>query len=107
MKQLQSILDESKFQTIQTEKPKGGIVQNMDTLFVTIPREHNMQSLAFMNAAERKPYDKDLKAFQNWMKDLQKRKVPATKNEKGDNCSAPQVLYRSTSMDSNPGGPQN
>jgi len=97
LKQLQSILDESNFQQIKTEKPKGGIVHDMDTLMVTIPREHNLQNMDFLNAAERKPYEKNLKPFQNWMKEVQKRKVQAAKNEKGDNCSAPQVLYRSTS----------
>jgi hypothetical protein len=107
LKQLQAILDDSKFQQIRTEKPKGGIVQDMDTLMVTVPREHNLQSMAFLNAAERKPYEKSLKPFQNWMKDVQKRKGPAAKNEKGDNCSAPQVLYRSTSSYPEGGGPQN
>ncbi len=107
LKQLQSILDESNFQQIRTGKPKGGIVQNMDTLMVAIPREHDLQNMDFVNAAERKPYEKNLKPFQNWMKDMQKRKVPAAKNEKGDNCSAPQVLYRSTSTYPEGGGPRN
>jgi hypothetical protein len=107
LKQLQSILDESKFQAIQTAEPKGGIIQNMDTLYVTIPRERNMQNLAFMNAAERHPYEKDLKPFQNWMKDIQKRKVQQAKGEKGNNCSAPKVLYRTTSMDPTMGDSDN
>jgi hypothetical protein len=107
LKQLQSILDDGRFQEIRTAEPKGGIVQDMDTLFVTIPREHGMQSVAFMNAAERKWYQKDLKPLQNWLKDVQKRKVPAAKNEKSDNCSAPQVMYRTTSPDPEAGGPPN
>jgi len=94
LKQLQSALDDSKLAAIKTADPKGGIVQNMDTLMVSVPREHQLQNISFMNAAERRPYEKDLKPLMTWMKDVQKRKVQPAKNEATNNCAAPQVLYR-------------
>lgn len=95
LKALQSILDDSAFQQIKTAPPRGGIINDMDTLDITIPREHSMQNISFMNVAERKPYEKTLKAFQSTIKNLQKRKVAAAKGEKSNNCETPRVLYRS------------
>ena len=97
LKQLQTALDDTKFQDIKTGDPKGGIVQDMDTLSVTVPREHVLQNISFMNAAERKPYEKELKAFQGWLKEVQKRKVALSKKEPANNCTAPMVTYRMTS----------
>jgi hypothetical protein len=95
LKALQSVLDDNQFAGIQTERPHGGIVKDMDTLYVTVPREHTMQNITFNNAAERKPFDKSLKPFQNALKNLEKRKVAVAKGEKGNNCEAPRLLYRS------------
>ncbi|MBZ5706656.1 MAG: hypothetical protein LAN63_15000 [Acidobacteriia bacterium] len=89
MKQLQATLDDEKFQAVKTAEPKGGIVQDMDTLSVSVPREHLLQNISFMNARERKPFEKELKSFQEWLKALQKRKVPVAKNESANNCAAP------------------
>jgi len=97
LKQLQSALDDGKLSDIKTAEPKGGIVQNMDTLMVSLPREHELQNISFMNAAERKPFEKELKPFLSWKKDVQKRKVQPSKNEAANNCAAPQVLYRTES----------
>lgn len=107
LKQLQSVLDDGKFRQIRTEKPKGGIVQEMDTLVVTIPPKHNLENMAFMNAAGRRRYEKDLRPLENRMKDLEKRKAPRVEGEKGDNCPAPPVMYRTMSADPTPGGPDN
>lgn len=95
MKQLSSILEEPNFVGLQTGEPRGGIVQDMDMLTITVPREHALQSLTFVNAAARKPFEKTLKPFQQWMKDLEKRKVQESKSEPANNCKAPQVVYRS------------
>lgn len=97
MKALQAVLDDKALQAIHTARPKGGIVQNMDTLTVTVPREHELQQMDFMNATDRKPYQKDLKPLQEWLKALQKRKVPVAKQERPSNCEAPMVMYRTTS----------
>jgi len=97
VKQLQAILDDEKFEQIQTDKPRGGIVQEMDTLSVSIPREHRLQNMSFVNAAERKPYERQLKPLFTWMKDTQKRKVQVAKKEIANNCEVPMVMYRSTS----------
>jgi hypothetical protein len=94
VKQLQAAVDDGKFADIKTADPKGGIVQNMDTLMVSVPREHALQNISFMTVNERRPFDKELKPFLNWMKEVQKRKVQPAKNEASNNCSAPQVLYR-------------
>ncbi|MGO9126502.1 MAG: hypothetical protein ACLP6G_16655 [Terriglobales bacterium] len=94
VKELEAILDEAKFQNIRTPQAHGGIFRYMDTLGVTVPREHYVQNIIFMNSADRKPYDKDLKAFLNWMKDIEKRKMPEAKGEGLNNCAAPMVQFR-------------
>ena len=98
LKALQSVLEDRAFVDIKTAPAHGGIIKDMDTLAVTVPREHTMQNLNFNNAAERKPYEKGLKPFQNFLKNLLKRKVQASKGEKGNNCEPPRVLYRSQGM---------
>jgi hypothetical protein len=107
MRQLQAVLRDSKFQAINTGpmeitmhayKTDGGFVtgtmESMDALSVSIPREHAVQNFAFKDAEERKPHERDLKPFQKWLKDLQKRKVDADKKENRTNCPAPHVVYR-------------
>ena len=96
MKALQSVLDDEKFQEIKTAPTHGGIVKDMDTLYVIIPREHLMQNMTFINAADRKSFEKVLKPFQNSLKNIEKRKVPVAKSEKANNCESPRVIYRST-----------
>jgi hypothetical protein len=54
-----------------------------------------MQNIAFNNAEERKPFEKDLKPLQNFLKNLQKRKVPVAKAEKSNNCEPPAAMYGS------------
>lgn len=93
-KQIEEILDDQKFQQITTGPPRGGIIKDMDMLTVSVPREHAMQNLSFETAKERKPYDTSLKPLMNWMKDLQKHKVPVAKEEQSNGCRAPQVMYR-------------
>jgi hypothetical protein len=95
-KALQAIIDDSQFQQIKTAPLRGGIVNDMDTLSIIVPREHEMQNINFTNAADRKPFEKTLKPFQNALKNLEKRKVAEAKQEKSDNCNPPQVMYRST-----------
>src|SRR3974390_1022855 len=95
LKALQSALEDNQFVQIQTARPHGGIVKDMDTLYITVPREHTVQMITFNNAAERKPFDKSLKPFLNTLKNLEKRKVAAAKGEKGNNCEPPRVMYRS------------
>jgi hypothetical protein len=94
LKALEAVLDDQPFQDIKTDPPHGGIVKDMDTLNISVPREHLMQNIAFVNAAERKPFEKALKPFQNSLKNLEKRKIPVAKTEKSDNCEAPRVVYR-------------
>ena len=94
-KGLQAVLDDGSFQSVTTPPAHGGIIQDMDTLYVTIPREHVMQNMSFANAAERKPFDKPLKPFVNSLKNLEKRKVPQARSETSNNCEAPRVMYRS------------
>ncbi|MFZ0284730.1 MAG: hypothetical protein WAL32_05825 [Terriglobales bacterium] len=95
-KRLQAILDNADFQKISTPPSRGGVIQNMDTLIVSIPREHSMQNMYFMTANERRPYEKDLKPLMNWMKDVQKLKVHALKEKASDNCAAPMVQFKSS-----------
>lgn len=95
LKQMQALLADQNFQQITTSELQGGIIQNMDVLMVSIPREHNIQNLNFETVNQRKPYEKTLKPLLNWMKDLQKRKVPVAKAERSDNCKSPQIIYRS------------
>ena len=94
-KTLGTILDDTKFVAIKTPPVHGGIVKDMDTLLVSIPREHEVQNIGFNNAAERKPFEKDLKPFMSYLKNLEKRKVPAARAEQSNNCVPPQVMYRS------------
>jgi hypothetical protein len=94
LKSLQSIIDDSSFQVIKTAPLHGGIINDMDTLLVTIPREHGIQNINFENAAARKPFDKTLKPFQTLIKNVEKRKAPVSKEEKPNNCEAPRIMYR-------------
>jgi hypothetical protein len=94
LKQLQAALDDPEFKGIHTPEPHGGIVQDLDQLGVTIPREQAVQNIAFETANERKPYEKGLKPLLNWMKDVQKRKVQIAKDARSDNCQPPRVVYR-------------
>ena len=95
LKNLQAALDNDDLLRIKTAPPRGGIIQNMDMLSLSVPREHTLQNIQFETAAERKPYDKALKPFLNSLKAIQKRKVPAAKNEVPNDCEAPRVMYRS------------
>jgi len=63
MKSWQAVLDDNNFVAIKTAPPHGGIVKDMDTLYVVVPREHEAQNINFNNAADRKPFDKALKPF--------------------------------------------
>jgi hypothetical protein len=94
MKSIQSVLDDAKFQEIKTAHPRGGIVNDMDTLDVSMPREHTLQNFSFVNAAERKPFDKALKPFFNSPKAIENRKVRVANSETGNHCKAPRVMYR-------------
>ena len=94
VKELQAALENEQFQRINTGEARGGMVQDMDMLSVTVPREHVLQNITFVNAAARKPFEKELKPFLNWVKTVQKRKVPPAKTETANNCVAPRVMYR-------------
>lgn len=97
VKALGAILEDEKFVAIKTgEMSQDKMGKDMDTLLVSIPREHAMQNIAFNNAAERKPFEKDLKPFLNFFQKLQKRKAPVAKDEKSNNCEPPPVMYGST-----------
>jgi hypothetical protein len=100
MKQLRAVLADSQFQAInvvnriplQTYDALGGSVTgyigSLDTLVVSIPREHSVQKFAFMNSEQRKPYEKQLKPFEQWFKDLQRKKSWTDKNAIRTNCMA-------------------
>lgn len=96
LKQLQATLDDGAFQEINTPASRGGIIQDMDMISASIPRDHQIQSFTFPNADSRRQYEKTLKPLFSWMKDVEKRKVQVAKTEKPTNCSPPQVMYRST-----------
>ena len=61
LKQLQATIDDASFLSIRTPEPREGIIPNMDTLTITVPREHALQSIIFQTAKERKPFEKSLK----------------------------------------------
>jgi hypothetical protein len=94
IKQLMATLDDADLQAINTPERHGGIIQNLDTLMITIPREHTIQNLVFENTDQRKPYEKKLKPVLAWMKDIQKKKGPVAKDEQSTNCAAPRILLR-------------
>jgi hypothetical protein len=94
LKNLQAALDNDDLQRIKTARVRGGIVQNMDMLSLSVPREHALQNIEFANAAERKPFEKALKPFLNSLKGIEKRKVAAAKSEAPNSCAAPMVRYR-------------
>jgi len=94
MKQLQAVLEDPSFQEIRTSEPQGGIVRDLDMLLINVPREHAIQNIFFQTANQRRPYEKTLKPLMDWMKDVEKQRIPLAKGERSDNCRAPQVLYR-------------
>jgi hypothetical protein len=96
VKSLSAVLDDEKLVAIKTgELSLDKMGKDIDTLLVSVPREHAMQNIAFNNAEERKPFEKDLKPLQNFLKNLQKRKVPVAKAEKSNNCEPPAAMYGS------------
>jgi hypothetical protein len=95
LKQLQVILEDGQFKAIKKRREEGSaIVQNLETMQVVVPREHEIQEFFFVNAEDRRPYEKSLKPFMNWLKEVQKRKVTAANEEKPNRCAAPMVQYR-------------
>ena len=77
LKALGPVLDDPKFVAIKTgEMSQEKMGKDMDTLLISVPREHLVQNIAFNNAAERKPFDKDLKPFLSQLKNIEKRKAP-------------------------------
>jgi hypothetical protein len=95
LKALEAMLDDGKFAAIKTGELKAESLQgkDVDTMLVSVPREHEVQNIAFNNAAERKAFDKDLKPFLNFLKNLEKRKAPVAKTEKSNNCEPPKIMY--------------
>jgi hypothetical protein len=96
LKNLEASLDNDDLQKIKTAPARGGIIQDMDMLSLSIPREHTLQNMEFETAAQRKPFDKGLKPFLNSLKALEKRKVAAAKTETPNSCETPRVMYRTT-----------
>lgn len=96
LKTLEGTLDNDDLQKIKTPPSHGGIINDMDMLSLSVPREHTMQNIEFQTAAQRKPYEKSLKPFLNSLKALEKRKVPASKTETSNNCEVPRVMYKTT-----------
>jgi hypothetical protein len=97
LKALEAVLDDGKFVAIKTgELSQDKMGKDIDSLLVSVPREHEVQNVAFNNASERKPFEKDLKAFLGFLKNLQKHKAAAAKSEKSNNCEPPKVIYGST-----------
>ncbi|HTT22142.1 MAG TPA: hypothetical protein VMG82_24655 [Candidatus Sulfotelmatobacter sp.] len=93
-KALRAVLDDGEFVAIKTgELSQDKMGKEMDTLLVSVPREHEVQNIAFNNADERKPFEKDLKPLLNFLKNLQKRKAPVAKTEKSNNCEPPKIMY--------------
>ena len=105
LKELEADLDDPGFQRIETSKAKAAIISEIDELMVSVPREHMVQTIAFVSPMQRKPYERSLTPLLTWMaslmKDLQKEKVPIAKGERFDNCHAPEVLYQ-RSLSANP-----
>jgi len=95
VKALSAVLEDGKFVAIKTGELSQDKGKDTDTLLVSVPREHAMQNVAFNNADERKPFEKDLKPFLNFLKNLQKRKAPVAKTEKSNNCEPPPAMYGS------------
>jgi hypothetical protein len=96
LKALGAVLDDSKLIAIKTgELSQDKMGKDIDTMLLSVPREHAVQNIAFNNAAERGPFEKDLKPLLNFLKNLQKRKAAIAKNEKSNNCEPPAVMYGS------------
>jgi len=95
LKQLQAVLEDVQFQAIKKgHEESSAIVRDLQTMQAVIPRAHEIQTFFFVNAEDRRPYEKALKPFMSWLKDVQKRKVKAAKDEKPNRCAAPMVQYR-------------
>jgi hypothetical protein len=94
LKELRAALEDPDFRAIHTPEPHGGVIPDLDPVAVTVPREREFQNINFDTAAQRRPYEKSLRPLLNWMRDLQKRKVPVAKDARSDNCRPPQVMYR-------------
>ena len=91
LRDLESVLNDEKFEQIKTVRRQLDLSGTVDALLVTVPRAHSVQVLMFNNSFERKPFDKDLKAFSNALENIVKRKVAVAKTEKGNDCGALQA----------------
>jgi hypothetical protein len=86
LQDLESVLHDEKFVQIKTTRQRLEISGTVDALVVTVPREDSAQLLVFKNSFERKPFEKDLKAFLNAFENIVNRKVAVAKTEKGNDC---------------------
>lgn len=86
LRDLESVLNDEKFEQIKTARRQLDYSGTVNALLVAVPREHSVQVLMFKNSLERKPFDKDLKAFSNALENIVKRKVAVAKMEKGNDC---------------------
>lgn len=96
LKALEAILDDGKLQDVTTPPPHGGIVKEIDQLSIRIPRPPKLQDLNFATAAERKPYEKTLRPFQDWFKKIQKRKIAEARGQAPTDCASPVQYFRIT-----------
>jgi hypothetical protein len=94
IKQLLATIDNPDFQALQTPWKHGGLVRNADVLRVTVPRLQQLQFISFETAHQRHPYEKTLKPFVNWMKQVEKEKGRELEGETANDCAAPLVFYR-------------
>jgi|GEM_PF-6144564 len=91
LRDLESVLNDEKFEQIKAARRQLDFRGTVNALLVTVPRGHSVQVLMFNNSFERKPFDKDLKAFSNALENIVKRKVAVAKTEKGNDCGALQA----------------
>jgi hypothetical protein len=91
LKNLELVLKDDKFVQIKTSLTPFKLSGRMDVLLVTVPRERSVQSLVFRDRFERKPFDKDLKAFSDALENIEKRKLAVAKTEKSNHCGMPLV----------------
>ena len=94
VKQLQAATDSADFQAIATPWKHGGSLLDPDVLRILIPHEQQLQDITFESAHQRHPYEKTLKPFLNWMKEVEREKASAVESETANDCAAPLVFYR-------------
>ena len=87
VRRLHTIVDDKRFIDIRAPVNNDRIINSVDSISVTVPRQHGTQDFSFLDLDSRKPYDKALKPLLEWFREVQKKKLPPQKGAASNKCA--------------------